>query len=87
MGLFDRIPGQRLGIRFYFGGSVASLNVQQFLNANPVLGIVVLFVIGIVIVLAARIARENAGCLGHVGCAIVLVVIIFFLLRFLLFHV
>jgi len=86
--LFDRIPRQRLGIRFLFcGGYVASLNVQQILNANPVLVIVALFVVGIILVLAARILLENAGCLAHVGCAVIIVVIIFFLLRFLLFHV
>ena len=66
---------------------MASLNVQQILNANPVLVIVALFVVGIILVLAARILLENAGCLAHVGCAIIIVIIIFFLLRFLLFHV
>jgi hypothetical protein len=76
------------GIRFLFGGgSVASLSVQQILNTSPLLVIIVLFVVGIVFVLAARILLENAGCLAHVGCAIVVIVIIFFLLRFLLFHV
>jgi hypothetical protein len=71
---------------FYFGGSVASVSVQQFLNANPVLVIVVLFVVGIILVLAARILLENAGCLVQLGCAVVIIVIIFLLLRFLLDH-
>ena len=60
--------------------------VQQFLNANPVLLILALFVIGIIAVLAARILLANAGCLVHVGCAIVVIVAIFLLARFLLFH-
>jgi hypothetical protein len=65
---------------------VASVSVQQFLNANPVLVIVALFVVGIVLVLAARILLENAGCLMQLGCAVVIIVVIFLLLRFLLFH-
>ena len=66
---------------------MASVSVQQFMNANPVLVIVVLFVVGIILVLAARILLENAGCLMQIGCAVVIIVIIFLLLRFLLFHV
>lgn len=65
---------------------MASVNVQQFLNANPVLVIIALFVVGIVIVLAARILLESASCLAQVGCAVVVIVIIFLLLRFLVFH-
>jgi hypothetical protein len=60
--------------------------VQQFLNANPVLVIVALFVVGIILVLAGRILLENAGCLAHLGCAIVVIVAILVLLRLLLFH-
>jgi hypothetical protein len=71
---------------FYFGGPVASVSVQQFLNANPVLVIIALFVVGIVLVLAARILLENAGCLLQLGCAVVIIVIIFLLLRFLVEH-
>ena len=37
---------------------MASVSVQQFINANPVLAIIVLFVVGIVLVLAARIVGE-----------------------------
>ena len=66
---------------------MASVSVQQFMNANPVLVIVGLFVVGIILVLAARILLENAGCLMQIGCAVVIIVIIFLLLRFLLFHV
>lgn len=65
---------------------MASVSVQQFLNANPVLVIVALFVVGIVLVLAARILLENAGCLLQLGCAIVVIVGIILLARFLLFH-
>jgi len=65
---------------------VASVSVQQFMNANPVLIIIALFVVGIILVLAARILLENAGCLLQLGCAIVVIVGIFLLARFLLFH-
>ena len=85
MGVFDRVPRQRLGIRFLFcGGSVAAVSVQQFLNANPVVVVVALFIVGIVIVLAARIVLENAGCLMHLGCAIVVILAIIVLLRLIL---
>ena len=66
---------------------MASVSVQQFMNANPVLVIIALFVVGIILVLAARILLENAGCLMQIGCAVVIIVIIFLLVRFLLFHV
>jgi hypothetical protein len=56
------------------------------LSANPALVIIALFVVGIVLVLAARILLENAGCLMQLGCAVVIIVIIFLLLRFLLEH-
>ncbi len=65
---------------------MASVSVQQFINANPVLVIIVLFVVGIILVLAARILLENAGCLLQLGCAVVIIVIVFLLVRFLLFH-
>ena len=65
---------------------MASVSVQQFLNANPVLVIVALFVVGIVLVLAARILLESAGCLLQLGCAIVVIVGIILLARFLFFH-
>lgn len=61
--------------------------MQQFLDANPVLVIVGLFVVGIIMVLAARIVLETAGCLAQVGCLLVVLVAIFLLLRFLLFHI
>jgi hypothetical protein len=63
---------------------VTSVSVQQFLSANPVLVIVGLFVVGIIAVLAVRILLENAGCLLHLGCAIVVIVAIILLLRLLL---
>ena len=65
---------------------MASVSVQQFMNANPVLVIIALFVVGIILVLAARILLENAGCLMQIGCAVVIIVVIFLLARFLLFH-
>ncbi|NTU63040.1 MAG: hypothetical protein HGB05_06455 [Chloroflexi bacterium] len=65
---------------------MASVSVQQFLNANPVLVIVALFVVGIVLVLAARILLESASCLLQLGCAIVVIVGIILLARFLFFH-
>ncbi len=71
---------------FYFGGSVASVSVQQFLNANPVLLIAALFVFGLIAVLAARILLANAGCLVHLGCAIVVIVAIVVLLYLLFMH-
>jgi hypothetical protein len=71
---------------FYSGGYVASVDVQQFLNANPVLVIIGLFIIGIIVILAVRILLGSAGCLLRLGCAIVLIVGIFLLARFLFFH-
>jgi hypothetical protein len=65
---------------------VASVSVQQFINANPVLVIVALFVVGIILVLAARILLANASCLLQLGCAVVVIAVIFFLMRFLLSH-
>jgi len=65
---------------------VASVSVQQFLNANPVLVIIALFVVGIILVLAVRILLQSASCLLQLGCAIVLIVGIFLLARFLFFH-
>jgi hypothetical protein len=65
---------------------VTSVSVQQFLSANPALVIIALFVVGIVLVLAVRILLETAGCLVQLGCAVVIIVIIFLLLRFLLEH-
>lgn len=65
---------------------MASVSVQQFLNANPALAIIVLFVMGILLILGARILLENASCLLQLGCAVVVLVGIFLLARFLLFH-
>jgi hypothetical protein len=70
----------------YSGGYVASVSVQQFLNANPVLVIIALFVVGIILVLAVRILLQSASCLLQLGCAIVLIVGVFLLARFLFFH-
>ena len=62
---------------------MASVNVQQFLNANPALVIVALFVVGIIAVLAARILLASASCLVRLGCAIAVIVAIILLLRLL----
>jgi hypothetical protein len=65
---------------------VIPVEVQQFLNANPVLVIIGLFIIGIIVILAVRILLSSAGCLLRLGCAVVLIVGIFLLARFLFFH-
>ena len=66
---------------------MASVSLQQFINANPVLVIIALFVVGIILVLAAHILLNTAGCLVRLGCAVAVLVVIFLLARFLLFHV
>ncbi len=66
---------------------MASLSVQHILNASPVLVIILLFGVGIIIFLAARILLANVGCLVRVGSAMVIMVMLFLLLRFLLFHI
>ncbi len=66
---------------------MASLSVQQIANASPVLVIILLFGVGIIIFLAARILMANVGCLVRVGGAMAIMVMLFLLLRFLLFHV
>ena len=65
---------------------MTSLNVQQFLNANPALVIIALFVTAVIAFLAARILLQSAGCLVHVGCAIIIIAAIILLLRLLLFQ-
>ena len=60
--------------------------MQQFFNANPVLVIVVLFAIGIIAVLAARILLSSATCLVRLGCAIAVIVGIILLLRLIFVH-
>ena len=65
---------------------MASVSLQQFINANPVLVIIALFVVGIILVIGARILLESASCLVQLGCAVVVIVIVFLLARFLLFH-
>jgi hypothetical protein len=58
-------------------------DVQQFISANPALVILALFVVGIILVLAARILLANAGCLVRLGCAIIVIGVIILLLRLL----
>lgn len=61
-------------------------SLQQFLNANPALAIVGLFLIGVIAVLAIRILLANAHCLIQLGCSIVMIAVILVLLRLLLVH-
>ena len=63
-----------------------SVNLQQFLNANPVLVIVALIVVGIILGLSARILLASAHCLIRLGCAIVVIVVVVVLLRLLFVH-
>jgi hypothetical protein len=58
--------------------------LQQFINANPVLAVVGVFIGGIVAFLAARILLENSGCLARVAVAVVIVIAILLLLQFML---
>jgi hypothetical protein len=58
--------------------------LQQFINANPVLAVAAVFIGGIVAFLAVRILLENSGCLVRVAVAVVIVIAIFLLLRFML---
>jgi hypothetical protein len=69
-----------------WGGCVTSVSLQQFIDANPVLAIIALFVVSIILVLAVRILLQNAGCLLQLGCAFGVIIGIFLLARLLLFH-
>ncbi len=62
------------------------MSVQQFINANPVLAIIALFVVSIIVVLALRILLQNASCLLQLGCGVVVIVAIFLVVRLLLFR-
>ncbi len=65
---------------------MTSVGIQEFADANPVLVIIALFVVGIILMLAANILLRSAGCLLRLGCAVGVLVIIFLLVRFLFFH-
>jgi hypothetical protein len=58
--------------------------LQQFINANPALVVVVVFIIGAIAFLAARILLANFGCLARVTAAVVIIIAILLLLRFML---
>jgi hypothetical protein len=58
--------------------------LQQFINANPVLVVVAAFIIGAVAFLAARILLANSGCLARLAVAVVIIIAIVVLLRFML---
>jgi hypothetical protein len=60
------------------------LALQQFINANPVLAAVVIFMSGVVAFLAARILLANSGCLARVVLAVVIIIVILLLLRHML---
>ena len=65
---------------------MAPVNVQQFLNDNPVLVIGALIAVGIILFLAARILLSSATCLVRLGCVIAVIVGIILLLRLLFVH-
>ena len=58
--------------------------LQQFINANPVLAVVAVFIGGVVSFLAARILLANFGCLARVAVAVVIIIAILWLLRLML---
>jgi hypothetical protein len=58
--------------------------LQQFINANPVPVVVAAFIIGAVAFLAARILLANSGCLARLVVAVVIIIAIVVLLRFML---
>jgi hypothetical protein len=62
------------------------LALQQFINANPVLAVVAVFISGVVAFLAARILLASSGCLARAALAVVIIIVILLLLRFMLVH-
>jgi len=58
--------------------------LQQLINANPVLVVVAVFIIGVIAFLAARILLASFGCLARLAIAVVIIVAILLLLRFML---
>ena len=58
--------------------------LQQFIDANPVLVVVVAFSIGAIVVLAVRILLASAGCLVRLVVAVVAIIVILLLLRLML---
>ncbi len=62
------------------------VGLQQFINANPVLAVVAIFIIGVIMFLATRIVLANSGCLARLAVAVVTIIAIVFLLRVMLVH-
>ncbi len=58
--------------------------LQQFINANPALAVVATFISGVIAFLAARILLANSGCLARLAVAVVIIIAIVVLLRFML---
>ncbi|GEM_PF-2816020 len=58
--------------------------LQQFIDANPVLAVVATFIIGVIAFLAARILLASSGCLARLAVAVVVIIAIGVLLRFML---
>jgi hypothetical protein len=58
--------------------------LQQFINANPVLVVIAAFIVGVIAFLAARILLANSGCLARLAVAVVIIIAILLLLRFML---
>ena len=55
--------------------------LQQALAASPVLAICAALIAGILFFLAIRILFHSLGCLVHVGCAVLIAVAIFVVIR------
>ena len=60
--------------------------LQQALAANPVLMICAALIAGILFFLAIRILFHSLGCLVHAGCAVIIAVAIFLLIRAIIFR-
>ena len=61
-------------------------NLQQALAAYPVLAIFAAVIVGGLALLTIRILFHSLGCLVHLGCALIVGVAIFLLLRAIIFH-
>ena len=55
--------------------------LQQALVANPVLTVCAALIAGILVFLAIRILFHSLGCLVHAGCALLIAVAIFIVIR------
>lgn len=55
--------------------------LQHALVAYPILTICAALIVGILVFLAIRILFHSLGCLVHVGCAVLIAVAIFIVIR------